>query len=96
MEPRLTLTLSSEALIGPVSILKNGKMSTLMKIEQFILETSTSDTFSMLLLPRFTESKKNFYVPVGRDNPVSVCRCRIFPELPKRNRVGLDIITSHS
>lgn len=46
----MTLTLSSEALIGPVSILKNGKMSTLMKTEQFILETSTSDTFLNVVL----------------------------------------------
>lgn len=50
METSLTLTLSSEALIGPVSILKNGKMSTLMKTEQFILETSTSDTFLNVVL----------------------------------------------
>jgi hypothetical protein len=45
MEPGLTLTLSSEALIGPVSILKNGKMSTLMKIEPVILENFISDIF---------------------------------------------------
>lgn len=43
MEPGLTLILSSEALIGPKSILKHGKMSTLMKTEPFIPETSISD-----------------------------------------------------
>lgn len=40
MEPGLTCTHSSEALLGPVSILQNGEASTLMKIEPFILETS--------------------------------------------------------
>lgn len=45
MKPGLTLTLPPQVLIGPASILKNGKMSTLMKIETFILKTSISDIF---------------------------------------------------
>lgn len=45
MKPGLTLTLPPQVLIGPANILKNGKMSTLMKIETFILKTSISDIF---------------------------------------------------
>ena len=38
-------TFSSKALTEPVRILKNSKVSTLMKMESFILETSISAIF---------------------------------------------------
>lgn len=67
MEPGLTLILSSETLTGLVSILKNGKMSTLMKIEPFVLETSISDIFFNGVLTKVHREKMK-QVPVGRSS----------------------------
>lgn len=85
MEPGLTCTHSSEAIIGPVTILKNGKASTLMKIESWKL---LYQIFFNAALAKFTERRKKLHVPVGTAVELEFVIAEYFQNGPTRTELA--------
>lgn len=63
-------------------------MSTLMKIEPFVLETSISDIFFNGVLTKVHREKNETSYMFLLEGAAEL---ELFPELTKRDRIGLDV-----